>query len=77
MSDSPAKGRSATGSRYGLTESQILIWTGQKLQANEPLYNMVLRFDIEGPIDTQLFQQAFQKLIDSCDALRTVFQDGK
>ena len=76
MNELPAIVRSEAGSWYDLTESQTLIWTGQRLQANEPLYNMVLRFDIEGAIDTHLFQQAFQKLVDSCDALRTVFMDG-
>ena len=75
MNDLPAKSRPAIDSLHGLTESQTMIWTGQTLQANEPLYNMVLRFDIEGAIDSRLFQQAFQKLVDSCDALRIVFLD--
>ena len=55
-----------------LTNSQFLIWTGQSLHGNVPLYNMVLAFTIEGGIDVHHFQSAFQALLDRSDALRTV-----
>jgi amino acid adenylation domain-containing protein/non-ribosomal peptide synthase protein (TIGR01720 family) len=57
---------------YELTRSQLSIWTGQRLQPGEPLYNMILSFEIRGPVDPGLFQQAFQKLVDDSDALRIV-----
>ena len=57
-----------------LTQSQLLIWMGQVLNPNAPLYNMALAFELNGNIDEQHFQAAFQKLIDSSDALRTVFR---
>ncbi|MDN5213750.1 amino acid adenylation domain-containing protein [Fulvivirgaceae bacterium BMA12] len=56
-----------------LTQSQLLLWTGQKLSPDAPLYNMVLTFDLPGPVDAQRFQQAFQHLMRQSDALRTVF----
>ncbi|NNF17646.1 MAG: amino acid adenylation domain-containing protein, partial [Gammaproteobacteria bacterium] len=56
-----------------LTRSQLMIWTGQKLQSDEPLYNMALAFRIHGDIDPDLFQRAFDALVARCDALRTTF----
>ncbi|MEM1318964.1 MAG: amino acid adenylation domain-containing protein [Bacteroidota bacterium] len=57
-----------------LTQSQLLLWMGQQLNPESPLYNMVLTFDLHGAIDGEHFQQAFQRLIDQCDAMRTVFE---
>ncbi len=57
-----------------LTQSQLLLWTGQQMHPNTPLYNMIFAFDIAGAIDEMTFQQAFQELIRQSDALRTVFQ---
>ena len=61
-----------------LTQSQLLLWTGQKLSPESPLYNMVLTFEIQGELDVLRFQTAFQQLINQSDALRTVFteEDG-
>lgn len=58
-----------------LTRSQSLIWTGQRLQPGEPLYNMVFAFRIRGAIEIDLFRAAFQALVDRSDALRTTFVD--
>lgn len=55
-----------------LTRSQLLIWTGQRINPKVPLYNMAMSFDLKGRIEEIHFQQAFQTLIDGCDALRTV-----
>lgn len=61
-----------------LTRSQLLIWTGQRLNPEAPLYNMAMAFDLSGSIDRNHFNQAFQALVDSSDALRTVVhtEDG-
>ncbi len=56
-----------------LSTNQAMIWTGQRLQPDEPLYNMVLAFRINGEIDAGLFAAAFQALVDRCDALRSRF----
>ncbi|MGB5833944.1 MAG: amino acid adenylation domain-containing protein [Thiohalocapsa sp.] len=58
-----------------LTHSQLMIWTGQRLAPQTPLYNMAFRFDLHGEIDVDLFRSAFQALVDGTDALRTVFAE--
>lgn len=55
-----------------LTRSQFLIWLGQTLAPDAPLYNMIQTFTFETALDVQVFRAAFQSLIDSSDALRTV-----
>jgi amino acid adenylation domain-containing protein len=57
-----------------LTQSQVLIWTGQQLSPNVPLYNSPFTFELSGEINVPHFQTAFQILIDNSDAMRTVFQ---
>ncbi|MEN8802539.1 MAG: amino acid adenylation domain-containing protein [Thiogranum sp.] len=56
-----------------LSRSQWLIWTGQQLNPGAPLYNMALRFDLQGDVEVEVFQSAFQALLDRCDAMRTLF----
>ncbi len=50
-----------------------MIWTGQQLDPDSPLYNMALRFDLLGAIDPTRFERAFQSVVDRSDALRTVY----
>ena len=61
-----------------LTQAQRLIWAGQQLHPDVPLYNMVLAFRFDGAIDVEAFSAAFQALVVNTDALRTVFgnRDG-
>lgn len=61
-----------------LSRSQWLIYLGQQLDPQDPLYNMTLRFDLQGDVDVDCFQSAFEALVERCDALRTVFveKDG-
>ncbi|MGI9541966.1 MAG: condensation domain-containing protein, partial [Cyclobacteriaceae bacterium] len=56
-----------------LTQSQLLLWTGQELNPGVPLYNMALTFELKSAIDPKHFSHAFQILVDNCDAMRTVF----
>ena len=58
-----------------LTNSQFLIWLGQKLNPEVPLYNMILTFTITGEINPAAFERAFQVLVDQTDALRTVIEE--
>ena len=58
-----------------LTVSERLIWAGQRLDPESPLYNMALAFDIRGPIDVDAFREAFQQVVASTDALRTIWAD--
>lgn len=58
-----------------LTTAQQLIWTGQKLRPQVPLYNMALAYTIDGEIDASRLRRALQLLVDHCDSLRTVFEE--
>lgn len=63
----------ATIESFNLTQSQLLLWMGQKLKPNSPMYNMALVFDISDAINGTVFKKAFQLLLQKCDAMRTVF----
>ncbi|MBC8769908.1 amino acid adenylation domain-containing protein [Arenibacter sp. BSSL-BM3] len=58
-----------------LTKSQQLIWIGQKLNPNVPLYNVPYAFEICGNISDKAFELAIQALIDRTEILRTVFNE--
>ena len=38
-----------------LTESQMLIWMGQSISPETPLYNMIFAFEINGGLEIDLF----------------------
>ena len=57
-----------------LTNAQFLMWLGQQMSPNVPLYNMVKLFRIEGAVDAACFAAAWQQLLAHSDALRTVIQ---
>lgn len=59
--------------RSNLTRCQLMIWTGQQLEPDIPLYNMALCFHLNGFVDPSHFQSAFSTLVSNSDALRTVF----
>jgi amino acid adenylation domain-containing protein len=61
--------------RSNLTKNQLLVWLGQKLQPEVPLYNVTVTFTLSGKIDRDSFQKAFQTLINASDALRTVIEE--
>jgi len=58
---------------YNLTQSQLLIWTGQQMSSDSPMYNMALSFELASALELTLFEEAFQILVQQCDAMRTVF----
>jgi amino acid adenylation domain-containing protein len=60
--------------RSNLTGRQFLIYAGQQLHPGLVLYNSVYSIGWPG-LDTKRFQAAWQALIDSCDALRTVIDE--
>lgn len=57
-----------------LSHVQRQIWIGQQLHPDSPLYNMALAITIEGDLDPARFSEAFAYVVDSTDALRTVFR---
>lgn len=60
--------------RSNLTKAQLVFWLGQKLNPDVPLYNNALGLIIPIRLDAEFFQQAFQKLVQQSDALRTVIE---
>ncbi|BFP39390.1 hypothetical protein FGF1_02350 [Flavobacteriaceae bacterium GF1] len=56
-----------------LTQSQLLLWAGQKLSPDKPLHNTVHTFEIAGMVDHSIFSRAFQETINCTDAMRIVF----
>ena len=55
-----------------LTQGQQLMWLGQKLQPNVPLYNMIYTFIFDGVVDSSAFGRAFKALVEQDEHLRTV-----
>ncbi len=55
-----------------LSSNQRDIWLDQRLHSSLPLYNIGGYLEIEGPLDTVLFETATQVLVRRHDALRTV-----
>ncbi|MGI9615683.1 MAG: condensation domain-containing protein, partial [Acidimicrobiales bacterium] len=53
----------------------MMIWTGQMLDPDVPLYNMAHAFTVETDIDIDAFGRAFTALVAGSDALRTVIQE--
>ena len=70
------RANSPTGDLLPLTRSQLLLWTGQRLAPAEPLYNMVLAFEIFGKVDTTAFQAAFIELLADCDSFRIMIEES-
>lgn len=60
-----------------LTQSQLLIWAGQMLLPESPMYNMVMTFELNGSIEVEAFREAFQVLVNKSDILRTVISTEK
>ena len=59
--------------RSNLTGRQFLIYAGQQLHPGLVLYNSVYSIGWPG-LDMKRFQAAWQALVDSCDALRTLIE---
>lgn len=59
-----------------LAANQRLIWLGQKLHPEVPIYDMVHKFRIAGAVDPERFCNAFRSLVNSTDILRWVFPVG-
>ena len=61
--------------RSNLTNSQFLIWMGQALRPETPLYNMALSFEIRIQLDVERFSRAFQTVVLHAECLRTTFEE--
>ncbi len=59
-----------------LTHVEQLIWTGQQLAGDAPIYNMVLAISLAS-IDSQQFRDAFERLSADFAPLRTSVRSGR
>ena len=55
-----------------LSRAQFLMWLGQQLDPDIPLYNMIQTFRVSGEFDVAAFVAAWEHLVGDSDALRTV-----
>ncbi|RVU51136.1 amino acid adenylation domain-containing protein [Pseudomonas syringae pv. syringae] len=62
---------------FALTAAQRNIWLDQMTQGDSPLYNIGGYMEIDGAVDSVLFQQAVDLLIEEHDALRMVLLDER
>ena len=58
-----------------LTPHQLLMWLAHELYPAVPLHNLATVFMLAAPIEVEHFRRAFQTLVDSSDALRTVIEN--
>ena len=71
----PVTVRSRAADRYPLTRTQSLIWASQRLHPDVPLANMGKLHRIRGPLEAERLVAAFARVVQACDALRTVDAD--
>jgi amino acid adenylation domain-containing protein len=80
MSERPSQGdsRDVPAQAGALTHSQQQIWLGQRLHPDSPLYNMAFAFVFPAGLRVDGFIEAWQRVVDRSDALRTrVVDDGR
>ncbi len=59
-----------------LTQTQQLIYAGQRISPDSPQYNVPYIFRIHGEIEPKRFNRAFQSLVSRFDALRISIDDS-
>ncbi len=65
----------APNAYFPLTESQMVMWVGQKLDPYNPAYNSTIVYTIYEAIDPEIFQKSFQTVVNQRDSFRTVFEE--
>ena len=58
-----------------LTPEQLVMWAGQKLHQDCPIYNVPCIFTFNQKINLETFQKAFQLLLDVTHTLKTVIRE--
>lgn len=58
-----------------LTTAEALIWAGQRLAPQSPLYNMALALDVAARLDVTTLRQALEQLTREDEVLRTVIRE--
>ena len=63
--------------RSNLTRNQFMIWLGQKLNGNAPVYNIPVLINFTGHLAPDHLRNAWRTLVNSSDALRTIFEEDE
>lgn len=58
-----------------LTKLQMIYWVGQSLRPSSPLFNVIVTFRLNAPLDVALFVEAFAAVVQGSDSLRTVVRE--
>ncbi|WNE94150.1 amino acid adenylation domain-containing protein [Streptomyces luomodiensis] len=61
--------------RRPVTAAQLGIWVAQQLQPDSPLYNCGAYFQIDGPIDIGVLEEAVRRAVEETEALRSHFAE--
>lgn len=56
-----------------MTQTQLLMWTGQMLSGRQPIFNMGMAIGIDAPLDHATLKQSFDYVVRKSDNLRSVF----
>ena len=57
-----------------LSHQQLLMWTGQQLDSQQPIYNMGFWIEIPAPIDGDAFKTAFNQVVSQSTSHRSVIR---
>ncbi|MDH3704657.1 MAG: amino acid adenylation domain-containing protein, partial [Acidimicrobiia bacterium] len=71
MSEAPVAVRPSRG----LGSAQQVVWTGQRAAPDVPLANMATLTHFDRPVDAERLADAFARVVESSDALRTVVHE--
>jgi amino acid adenylation domain-containing protein len=61
---------------FPISMAQSVLWTGQQMHPDSPLYNMAFTFRLQGELDIDCFRLAFHDLVLASDAMRMVFSSA-
>lgn len=74
MSDAQSNMAEVFDQEAGLTRNQFLIWLGQEVAPDKPIFNELSVFVLEGDVDVARFHEAFTHMLAEHDALRTTIR---
>ncbi|MCO7187381.1 MULTISPECIES: non-ribosomal peptide synthetase [unclassified Pseudoalteromonas] len=73
----PIEPQERNTNRFALSYAQQRLWFIDQFQGSSAQYNMPMAFEIEGPFDLALAQQALTAIVARHEVLRTVYQEGQ
>lgn len=76
MAEDQAGVENSAGAGVPLTEAQSGLWYSQRLDPANPIFNTGQYLDLEGPLDTEAFTAAIDRLGEEAQALSLRFVDG-